>query len=103
MAGIVLQIEVGLDQLQFHQQRRAAGAADQIDPGVEQGLFDRGEDGLRGGAFLGRGRMRGYDALMFGLDPEVAGLGALADRVAEGAAEIEERDFAFVEDAGMKG
>ena len=37
-AGIVLQIELGLDQLQLHQHRRAVAAAHQVDAGVEQVL-----------------------------------------------------------------
>ena len=42
-SGVVLEIEVGLDQLQFHQHRRARRVAADVDAGVEQILVDRGE------------------------------------------------------------
>ena len=94
----MFQIEVGFDRLQLHQAQIAIVIADQVDasvcqraPGGRQHLFGQGDG-------LGRRVERRIGSAVLVLHPEIAALGALADGVAEDAAEIEQRQLTLAGD-----
>src|SRR5438132_1070969 len=99
-AGVVSQEQIGLDGFQLHQHRPAFDIADKVDAGVEQGPAGCGQRCLGGGKLVRPWLIGRDDPAKFGLHPEIAGPRALADRVAEAAAEVEQRGFPAVEYVG---
>jgi hypothetical protein len=91
----MVQVEVRLDQFGLHQHPGAGVVAGHVDAGVEQGLVDGGQH-LFGQGHRRRVRRHGrIEAAELDLDAEVAGHGPFVDRMAEPAAEEEQRGLAL--------
>ena len=99
----MLEIEIRLHQLELHQDRRVAPIAEEIDPGIKKLLFHLRQDRPGGGQLVGRRGMGADVPVILGLNPEIPRLRPLADGVAEGAADVDERTLPLGLDRGKEG